>query len=93
MSPLKRGKGQKVISENISEMVSSGYPRKQAVAASLDTARRSGASKPKKASHKSTGNPAALSTFAAYKADAKRRYDAGHNRADQYIKPRANNNG
>ncbi|HEY3145469.1 MAG TPA: hypothetical protein VGJ75_03915 [Dongiaceae bacterium] len=46
--PLKKGKSRKTISSNISEMVASGYPQKQAVAASLDTARRSGAKIPKK---------------------------------------------
>jgi hypothetical protein len=46
--PLKKGKSQKVVSENIKEMVSSGYPQKQAVAASLNQARRSGADIPKK---------------------------------------------
>lgn len=41
--PLKKGKSKKTISSNISEMMHAGYPQKQAVAASLDTARRSGA--------------------------------------------------
>lgn len=39
--PLAPGKSQKVISENISEMMHSGRPQKQAVAAALETARRS----------------------------------------------------
>lgn len=38
--PLKSGKSRKVISENISEMVHSGHPRKQAIAAALNNARR-----------------------------------------------------
>jgi hypothetical protein len=46
--PLAKGKGQKTISKNISEMVHSGYPRKQAIAASLNQARKSGAKIPKK---------------------------------------------
>ncbi len=38
--PLKPGKKPSVIGRNISEMVHSGYPQKQAVAAALNTARR-----------------------------------------------------
>lgn len=41
--PLHKGKSKKVIGENISEMVHSGHPQKQAVAASLNMARKSGA--------------------------------------------------
>ena len=41
--PLHKGKGKKVISENIKEMIESGHPQKQAVAASLNEARKSGA--------------------------------------------------
>lgn len=33
--PLKSGRSKKVISENIAEMRKSGYPEKQAVAASM----------------------------------------------------------
>ena len=39
--PLTKGKSQKTIKKNIVEMVSSGHPQKQAVAAALETARRS----------------------------------------------------
>jgi hypothetical protein len=46
--PLEKGKGKAVVGRNIREMKASGYPQKQAVAAALDTARRSGAKIPKK---------------------------------------------
>lgn len=39
--PLTKGKSRKVISRNISEMIGSGHPQKQAIAAALNTARRS----------------------------------------------------
>lgn len=55
--PLKKGASKKVISRNISEMIKSGHPRKQAIAASLSQARKSGAKIPKKrASSSSTGS-------------------------------------
>lgn len=41
--PLKKGKGKSVISGNIREMVKSGHPQKQAIAAALNEARKSGA--------------------------------------------------
>ena len=49
--PLKPGKSKAVISKNISEMVKSGRPQAQAVAAALSTARKVAAkiSKPKAA--------------------------------------------
>lgn len=43
--PLKKGSGQKVVSANIKELISSGRPQKQAVAIALDNARRTGAGK------------------------------------------------
>jgi hypothetical protein len=41
--PLKRGASKKVIGQNIKEMEMSGHPKRQAVAAALNTARKSGA--------------------------------------------------
>jgi len=45
--PLKKGASQKIVSENIKEMLKSGYPRDQAVAASLSQARKSPGGKKK----------------------------------------------
>lgn len=39
--PLKKGSSKKVVSENIREMMHSGRPQKQAVAAALRQARES----------------------------------------------------
>lgn len=39
--PLKPGKSNKVVSNNIKEMVAAGHPQKQAVAAALSNARKS----------------------------------------------------
>lgn len=39
--PLQRGSSRRVISENIREMMRSGRPQRQAVAAAFNSARRS----------------------------------------------------
>jgi hypothetical protein len=41
--PLRKGKGRKVISNNIRELMESGRPQKQAVAIALDKAREGNA--------------------------------------------------
>jgi hypothetical protein len=46
--PLAKGKSKKVIGKNIAEMENANYPQKQAIAASLNEARKSGAKIPKK---------------------------------------------
>jgi hypothetical protein len=45
--PLKRGFSQAVVSGNIREMIASGKPRAQAIAASLSQARKSSGGKKK----------------------------------------------
>ena len=50
--PLAKGKSKKTIGRNIAEMENSGYPAKQAIAASLNQARKSGANIPKKKAKK-----------------------------------------
>lgn len=46
--PLHKGKSEEVIGENIKEMEESGHSKKQAIAASLNEARQSGAHIPRK---------------------------------------------
>lgn len=46
--PLKHGKSSKTIGHNIKEMEMSGHKKSQAIAASLNEARKSGAKIPKK---------------------------------------------
>ena len=45
--PLKRGKSKEIVSKNVHEMMESGHPQKQAVAAALSMA-RGGKKRPKK---------------------------------------------
>jgi hypothetical protein len=47
--PLKKGSSKRVISANIREMMHSGHPQKQAIAAAMSQARRSRSKKKKKA--------------------------------------------
>jgi len=39
--PLKKGKSQRVVKQNIREMVNAGHPRKQAIAAAMRQAGKS----------------------------------------------------
>jgi len=52
--PLTKGTSKSTIGKNIKEMEASGRPKKQAIAAALNTARRSGAKIPKKSARKSS---------------------------------------
>jgi len=49
--PLKKGYSRKTISKNISEMIHSGYSQKQAIAASLSSARKHAKAAGKRPSH------------------------------------------
>ena len=46
--PLVKGKSKKIIGHNIAEMEAAGHSKAQSIAASLDTARKSGAIPKKK---------------------------------------------
>jgi hypothetical protein len=46
--PLKKGRSKKVVSANISELVHTGRPQRQAIAIALSEARKSGARIPKR---------------------------------------------
>ena len=46
--PLQKGKSKKTIGKNIAEMEASGHKKSQAIAASLNEARKSGAKMKKK---------------------------------------------
>lgn len=46
--PLKKGRSRRTIGKNISELVRSGRPQRQAVAIALATARKAGARIPRK---------------------------------------------
>lgn len=43
--PLQKGNSNKVIGNNIKEMIAAGHPQKQAVAAALSNARKTGGKK------------------------------------------------
>lgn len=53
--PLVKGKSQETIGKNISEMQASGHSHKQAVAAAINQAIRSGAHLPKRVNKKQKG--------------------------------------
>jgi hypothetical protein len=55
--PLQKGTSREVIGANISEMMKSGHPREQAIAAALSTARKSGAKIPRRSARGSKKNP------------------------------------
>jgi hypothetical protein len=50
--PLNKGKSKKAVSENIKTEMAAGKPQKQAVAIALNTARKAGATIPKKKARK-----------------------------------------
>lgn len=45
--PLEKSASKQVIGKNIKEMEASGHPKRQAIAAALNTARKAGAKIPK----------------------------------------------